>query len=310
MRVLLFFIAFDMKRNAFRLIGLLLGIASMFLMSCSCERNSDNGTNPTIAITNLAAGGDTTLAAGQSITFELSCSWNGSDALTNLIVSSNGVRLVDEGFFKQEYTKQVVFTKDTAAQNILIFTIRDKGGKSSQVVYTINKAGGSVGTVQRFNAVTFGAQQNTQYGSFMNLESGAIFTTNEAAAVPDKIHLLCYYDTIDSDEMVIASPGANVDASVYGAGGPTDWTVRNTARFVPITISDDQFNALGTVADLISLYSESDGKRKAKNLTVGDVYSFKQEELGLYGVFKVAAVTGQQSGSVIVDMVVQKAGSR
>ncbi|HUW05364.1 MAG TPA: hypothetical protein VMW01_03800 [Williamwhitmania sp.] len=299
-----------MKINAFRTIGLLLGVASSFLMSCSCERTSDNGANPTVTITNLTAGGDTALAPGQSITFELACSWNGSDALTNLIVSSNGVRLVDEGFFKQTYNKEVIFTKDTAEQNILIFTIRDKGGRASQVSYTINKAGGSVGEVQRFNGITIGAQQNTTYGSFMNLESGAIFTKDEAAAIPDKIHLLCYFDTIDADAMVIASPGSNVDASVYGDGGPTDWTIRNTARFLLISISADQFNALASVADLVSLYDESAGKRKAKNLAVGDIYSFKQEDLGLYGVFRVTAVDGQPSGLVTVDMVVQKTGSK
>ena len=70
--------------------------------------------------------------------------------------------MVDEGFFKENYNKEVVFTKDTAVQNILIFTIRDKGGKSSSVTFIINNSGGNVGELQRFNGVTLGAQQNMQ----------------------------------------------------------------------------------------------------------------------------------------------------
>lgn len=310
MDIIPIFMIFDMKKNAFRIVGLLLGVASSFLMSCSCERTSDNGAKPTVIITNLTAGGDTALAAGQSIKFELACNWNGSDALTNLIVSSNGARLVDEGFFKENYNKEVVFTKDTAVQNILIFTIRDKGGKSSSVTFIINNSGGNVGELQRFNGVTLGAQQNMTHGSFMNLESGAIFTTIEAAAVSDKIHLLCYFDTIEGDDLVIASPGSNVDASIYGVGGPTDWTIRNTARFILISITGDQFNSLASVANLVSLYDESAGKRKAKNLEVGDIYSFKQEDLGLYGAFRVVAVDGQPVGLVTVDIVVQKVSNK
>jgi len=115
------FMIFDMKKNAFRIVGLLLGVASSFLMSCSCERTSDNGAKPTVIITNLTAGGDTALAAGQSIKFELACNWNGSDALTNLIVSSNGARLVDEGFFKENYNKEVVFHQGYCCSKYLDF---------------------------------------------------------------------------------------------------------------------------------------------------------------------------------------------
>lgn len=305
-----FLILFDMKNNAFRFAVRLLLIAVPFLISCSCEKTNADSGNPTISIASHNSGDDTVLAPGKSMTFQVECKSNGQDAITNFIAANNGVRLVDEGFFKQDYVRQLVFTKDTASQNVLVFTIRDKSGKSTSATYNINKAEGPAGELQFVKDVMIGAQESTAKGSFMNVKSGAIFTKGEAAAIQANIHFLCYYSTVDSDEMVIASPGANVDATIYGAGGPTDWSVKNTTRFVPITLSVDQFNAFTKVDELISLYSDVAGKRKAKNLAVGNAFSFKQEELGLYGVFIVKAVTGSVTGGVTVDMVIQKMKKR
>lgn len=305
-----FNIHYDMKTIAFRFAFQIFLVAALFQISCSCEKNNGNIGNPTIVIVDHNSGDDTILVPGRSLNFRIECKSNGDEAITNFIATNNGIRIVDEGFFKQDYSKQLTFTKDTAAQNMLVFTIRDKSGKSASATYNINKAEGQAGELLFIKDVMLGAQGSTSKGSFMNVKSGAIFTKSEASAIQANIHLLCYYSTVDSDEMVIASPGANVDATIYGAGGPTDWTVKSTTRFVPITLSVDQFNAFTKVDELISLYSDVAGKRKAKNLAVGNAFSFKQEELGLYGVFIVKAVTGSVTGGVTVDMVIQKMKKR
>lgn len=299
-----------MKTIAFRITFQVFLVAALFQISCSCEKNNGNSGNPTIVIVDHNSGDDTVLAPGRSLNFRIECKSNGDEAITNFIATNNGIRIVDEGFFKQEYSKLLAFTKDTAAQNMLVFTIRDKGGKSASATYSINKAEGQAGELLFFRGVVLGAQASATNGCFMNLKSGATFTKDEAASIQANIHILCYFSTVDADEMVIASPGANIDASIYGAGGPTDWSVNNTTRFVPIVLSKEQFNAFTKVDELISLYSDAAGKRKAKNLAAGNAFSFKQEELGLYGVFIVTAVSGTAEGNVTVDMVVQKMNRR
>jgi len=305
-----FNIHYDMKTIAFRFAFQIFLVAALFQISCSCEKNNGNTGNPTIVIVDHNSGDDTILVPGRSLNFRIECKSNGDEAITNFIATNNGIRIVDEGFFKQDYSKQLTFTKDTAAQNMLVFTIRDKGGKSASATYSINKADGQAGELLFFRGVVFGAQASATNGSFMNLKSGATFTKDVASSIQANIHMLCYFSTVDSDEMVIASPGANIDASIYGVGGPTDWSVNNTTRFVPIGLSKEQFNAFTKVDELISLYSDAAGKRKAKNLAVGNAFSFKQEELGLYGVFIVTAVSGTTEGNVTVDMVVQKMNKR
>ncbi len=300
----------DMNKNTFRFAYKFLLVVLPFIISCSCKKNQTDPVNPTVVIANHSSGDDTLLIPGQSLTLLIDCKGNGEDALTNFFISNNGVRFVDEGFFKTEYSKQLVFTKDTATQNALVFTIRDKNGNSATASYNVLKSEGNAGELLVSRNVVLGAQKSTAGGSFMNVKSGAVFAKAEAATIPANIHLLCYYSTFDTDEMVIASPGANIDYSVYGDGGPTDWTVKNTTRFTPITLSFDQFNGLTQVEDLVSLYSDISGKRKAKNLIVGNAFSFKQEELGLYGVFIVTAVVSGEAGSVVVDVMVQKMKNR
>jgi hypothetical protein len=116
---------------------------------------------------------------------------------------------------------------------------------------------------------------------------------------------LYYYDFIGSDANSIASPNANVDPSVYpGASGLVNWTVKNETRYYKTTLTTADFNA-ATNGLLVSAYNELMAKRKAKNLTSGDVYSFKTAH-NKYGLFHVQDVSGQDSGYVKVNILIQE----
>ena len=86
----------------------------------------------------------------------------------------------------------------------------------------------------------------------------------------------------------------------------SSWTTRNTARFYQVTMTQEQFDAVSDPAYVVSLYSEADGKRKAKNLKAGDTYSFKLESNGKYGILRVTEVTGQADGKIVFSVVMQK----
>ncbi|NVO09379.1 MAG: hypothetical protein HXX16_05395 [Bacteroidales bacterium] len=91
-----------------------------------------------------------------------------------------------------------------------------------------------------------------------------------------------------------------------GTNGLSNWTIKNTSRFYPITLTQQQFEAISDPVFVINSYSESQGKRKAKNLKVGDVYSFKDESTGKYGILRVYEVAGEDAGKVVFSIVMQK----
>lgn len=124
----------------------------------------------------------------------------------------------------------------------------------------------------------------------------------DAYGIQGDIHMLYFYDANSGDLNTIASPGANLN----GILDLSSWTTRNTARFYQVTMTQEQFDAVSDPAYVVSLYSEADGKRKAKNLKAGDIYSFKLESNGKYGILRVTEVTGQADGKILFSVVMQK----
>ena len=56
---------------------------------------------------------------------------------------------------------------------------------------------------------------------------------------------------------------------------------------------------------LIAVYGQAEGKRKAKNLQDGDIFSFKNED-GKVGLFKVNSVSGTDDGTINISIKVQE----
>ena len=112
---------------------------------------------------------------------------------------------------------------------------------------------------------------------------------------------------MESDENTIASPGANIDSSIFpGPGGPGNWTVKNTARFLaPEGITGEDFS--GASNDSLILFNAFEfdaGKRKAKKLQVGDIYSFVTDT-EIRGMLIVNKVDGEATGYIECDIMIQ-----
>lgn len=296
-----------MKHSATRFIPLLI-LIGLTLISC---KDTDKNTNPPLV--ELISGenlinNDTSVAVAASLNFKVHCKWNGDNALTNFIVSNNGIRIIDEGMNTQEFERDVTFAKDTCAVNLIVFTIRDIKGGSASVSLTINKDDSSVGgELVWYHDITLDAQNATDAKSFLSLTNGVAYTMQDAFGIQGDIHILYYFDFLSGEGNVISSPGANIDNSVYtGDYGLSNWTTKNTTRFYPVNLTQGQFEAITDPVYVVGLYSEADGKRKAKNLAVGDTYSFKVESTSKYGVLRVYQVDGQDSGSVVFTVAMQK----
>jgi len=148
--------------------------------------------------------------------------------------------------------------------------------------------------------------QNNSIGSFYSLAEDSVYTLNTAYENQYKIDLCYYYDFIETDENTIASPGASIDESVYpGVNGLSNWTNRRTTRFKLTNITEVEFLNAHNDSLLIGAYGQSDGKRKAKNLQTGNIFSFKNED-GRIGLFRVNSVSGMDAGIVNISIKIQE----
>ncbi|MHC1702415.1 MAG: hypothetical protein AB9846_00780 [Tenuifilaceae bacterium] len=295
-----------MKNIACRI---LLIVACLGISGISCSKSEVNAGSPTIELLsgeNLITK-DTTAFEAATLNFKIHCSWNGENTLTNLIVSNNETRLIDEGMNFKEFERNIDFAKSSYEVDSITFTIRDIIGNSASTSLKIEKKSGSGGgDLVRYNNINVDAQNVPNSKSFIALSNGVTYSLQEAFGIQQNITLTYYYDALSSDANTLASPGANIDASVFsGTYGLSNWTTKNTIRYVKITLTQQQFEAIIDPVFVVNSYG-SVGNRKAKNLAVGDVYSFKDESTGKYGILRISNVTGQDAGKIILSIVVQK----
>jgi len=101
----------------------------------------------------------------------------------------------------------------------------------------------------------------------------------------------------------MGSPGANIENGIF-EGDLQSWNIRRTTRFIELNIPPEVFEVSTNDSLLIASYMEGSGKRKAKLLAPGMIFSFKTENLK-YGIFRVIEVTGTDNGTVKIDVKVQ-----
>ncbi len=283
----------------FLMIVALLGIAGI-----SCSKSDSYAGKPTIEL--IADEGfiakDTAAYEADPLRFRVHCKYNGDHALTNLIVARNDVRVVDEGFYSKEFTKDIDFAKSSSELDSIVFTIRDiESSAASTSIKVQKKAGSGGGELKWYTNVTLDAQNAVGGKGFLSFANGLTYTKQEASAVAQNINLLYYYDAA-GDANTIASPGANL-AGLLDLSG---WSVFNTTRYIKMSnLSQTQFEAITDPVYVVNAYNAT-GNRKAKNLVVGDTYSFKDESTGKYGIFRVNSVVGQDAGKVVISIVMQK----
>lgn len=185
------------------------------------------------------------------------------------------------------------------------FIIRDKDGKASEISFNVGlDTASTYGEIVYFQDIVLGAQ-NSSLSGFYSLEENLVYSLSDAFQNQEKIDLCYYYDFIDTDENTIASPGANIDESVFsGSEALANWSVRRTSRFKVVDVSEEDF--LGATNDslLIAAHGIADGNRKAKNMAIGKMYAFKNED-GRIGLFMVNSISGSDEGQVNISIKVQ-----
>jgi len=295
----------SLRMNKLSVLFLLL----VFVFS-ACEKEETNHPPPSIRF--VTESGfvyhDTTLALGETFKIGILAD-NPNVNLTNFIIRIESdiiETFLDSGMNTASLDYQNVFTKGIKDSEKWIFIIRDRDSKSAEISLNIKRDTTSAyGDIAYFPTVEMGAQNNIT-GSFYSLSEGEVYALEEAFLNQDIIDLCYFYDFIDTDENTIASPGANIDASVYpGDNGLDNWANRRTTRFKLTDISVEEFENATNDSLLIATYGQSEGKRKAKNLQSGNIFSFKNQD-GKTGLFLVHSVIGTDEGTINISIKVQE----
>ncbi|RPH34032.1 MAG: hypothetical protein EHM93_02410 [Bacteroidales bacterium] len=282
----------------------LLLVACLGISGVSCSKSETDAGAPTIELVdgeNLITN-DTSAMEASTLHFRVHCKWNGEQTLTNFIVANNNVRVVDEGMNTNEFVRDVDFAKSGSEVDSIVFTIRDiESGSASKSIKVQKKAGSGGGELKWYANITLDAQNAVGGKGFLSFANGVTYTKQDAGSVSQNINLLYYYDNSSGEANVLSSPGANL-SGIFDLSG---WSVLNTTRFIKMSINQAQFEAITDPVYVVNAYSIT-GNRKAKNLVVGDTYSFKDESTGKYGIFRVNEAVGQDAGKVVITIVMQK----
>ncbi|MDD5508564.1 MAG: hypothetical protein PHD25_09620 [Bacteroidales bacterium] len=155
--------------------------------------------------------------------------------------------------------------------------------------------------------VNIGAQANATTGGFYSVSENKVYTLDNAFNNQSVIDIFCFYEAKKAaNNIAVASPGTGIDGIFSGSKAPENWTVQNTTFFCATTLTVAQFDALEETDELIvTSFVEDNAYRKAKDLKVNDIYSFKTESEA-YGLFKVTQVVQGSTGSVTFEVKVKK----
>ncbi len=256
---------------------------------------------------------DTTLMLNDTVRIGLSAKTGSDQALTHFhmtVIKDSAITYIDSALYTNQLDNFRTIIKGIAKKETRIFYVRDRDGrKSEELTITFNLDSSSIyGDIGYMPSIRLGAQKNTTIGSFYSLAANLVYNQSEAFNQQGLINLLYYFDTIDADKNTIASPGANVDATVYpGTTGITNWAIRNTTRFgLQENITSGQFDLCRNDSLILSnTFEFESGFRKAKNLAGNQIYSFVTNS-GLKGLFKVLEVRGESEGDIAIAIKIKK----
>lgn len=305
---------FSIMRYANKYITKLI-IASILLTACyfiiGCRQEDPSYPVPSIQfVTGPSVGSpDTTLLLNDTIRIGLTASTNSDVKLTHLhttVIRDSAIAGIDTALYTQKLDYERLIVKGIARNETWIFYVRDRDGrKSREISITLKLDPASIfGNIRYIPSLTFGAQENPRAGSFCSLTSGLVYSLEEAFENQELISLLYYYDLLETDENIIASPGANIDPSFFaGPTGLQAWTTKNTTRFIyQGNITPEEFDLSQNDSLILSnTFEFENGKRKAKNLAPGQVYSFATDG-GLKGLFKVKDMVDKETGTIEISI--------
>jgi hypothetical protein len=292
-------------KKLFAIVSLVL-ISALLLFS-GCSKDEDP-IPPTITFNQAAdyISANTSAGFGDTLNFGITAKSNGTDNLVKFQMFVNGLSLLDSTINTPNFALDFYSVKSILDKEVWKFVTTDIAGNttSDSVVIT-----GSFGEIFTYSAINFGAQNNTTEKGFLSYSNSTatLYTQDEAFNHQADIDMFCFYENTAShvNLMTLAAPGSNITGIFTGSTAPDFYTDKNVTFFVKTTLTPSQFDAVQNDAVILASFDPSKQFKKAKLLTVDDVYAFKLQS-GKYGLYKVIAVDGTETGTLQIAVKIQK----
>ena len=294
----------DMFYVTYRMIFILF----IILIASACSKENKTGALPAVSLLheNGLISNDTSISPGVQMNFGINIT-EGDFPVTEFLIrvtADSGRIYFDTGMFVSNYTFYKSFTKSFDDNETWEFIVRDRYGQSNSLAITINNDSLlGYGPINILSDIVLGAQNNIQEGGFLSLLNFQTYTLTEAKSNQQIIDMVYYFG---EDANTMASPGSNIEDGIFNPeSAPSTWEIQNTTRYIYTEISISEFDGIQNDSLLLLSYIEGEGKRKAKNLAAGNVFSFKTQD-SRFGLFKVNNVNGESAGKVTIDLKIQK----
>jgi hypothetical protein len=249
---------------------------------------------------------NTAAAFGDTLNFGVIAKYNGTDNLVKFQIYANSLQILDSTINTQNFNLDFYIVKSVLDKEVWKFVTTDIAGntRTDSIIIT-----GNFGQIYSYGAITIGAQNNTADKGFLSFSNAAEtqYTIDEAFNHQADIDMFLFYENTTShvNLMTLAAPGSNITGIFTGSSSPELYTTKNLTFFVKTSLTAAMFDAVQNDAVILASYDAANQFKKAKTLTIGDVYAFKLQS-GKYGLFKVTAVDGVEDGTIQIAVKIQK----
>ncbi|OFX69642.1 MAG: hypothetical protein A2X12_04895 [Bacteroidetes bacterium GWE2_29_8] len=191
------------------------------------------------------------------------------------------------------------------------FKLTDKKSNSVSATFTIKKEVITWGDINAFSAQLLGAQGNNNVGGFFASTTGTVYNYTNAKTNSSLIDLCYAYPTSVQTNYVtyyatLAAPSDAMCAVVINPEmGTSAWATKNSTKLHKITLTDAEFTNMTNDELIQGKYEESTTTTFVNNLAEGNYLAFKTTA-GKKGIIKVKALTPSNTGSITIDVKVQK----
>lgn len=177
---------------------------------------------------------------------------------------------------------------------------------------------GTATPISSYADITLGNHNNADFGSFINLSSGAVYklsTDSKAVDNQSSIDLVYYYNNVNHTEPFIGAP--TTAGSNFATGGIFDnnpdginfWTVVNNTEFgLANDVSVGDFNAITNLAELQTKWGTLGvGLHYVYSVQSEKIYRFKTANNKI-GFLKINTIvgSGETIGTMSVDVKIQQ----
>jgi hypothetical protein len=186
----------------------------------------------------------------------------------------------------------------------LEFEVTDKAGQSAMIDLQITTETAAGGEIDNWAMRILGSWNNLDTGCSFATINGNVYMLNEAFANQALIDFFYWWGA--STDATIGAPDDANAAMVYNTGtyALQNWTIKNPTRFKTTTLSPTDFNAIPDAESIIDIATGADQTRIG-NLLMDQVVAIITVT-GKHGLICVKSITEGSSGSITIDVKVEK----